>query len=436
MPQRVMGVWMIVVGVVGLAAAAVLVVFGRDLVRASQTGPRWKRRLIVAALALLSTMGVYHAGGRLIEVKTAAAAEDKTASLTESKLWQRVQATWTEADDAASGRKGAYPFDREGQEALLGALQAREADLDALAAAGLLTAPEAGLLQKDLARLTRGVQGKRPTEMRMATCYKPMMVMPARDSANRLADRLGLLQKLVEAKTLHPAAVMKVMGTVDADLAVLGTEKYLNQLRDEKRTKALDTRKAAAALAETIRARLPKALDLTSTRQWQVIQDAWKSVKPLADSGQSTTAQRKQATEKLKASAQAVAELTKAGALTEAEAGLLTAEAATLRNQMLLNPPTDTQIMCYDMMLILPARQSLQRLTKRLPLLQSIAQKGKVSPAVIGKVLPTIRADLAVLGDEAQASKLNADEHDRAKKLRTEAAAAVVAVEELLKGTK
>jgi len=612
-----MGVWLIVVGVVGLAAAAVLVLFGRDLVRASQTGPRWKRRLIVAALALLSAAGVYNVGGRLIEVKTAAAAEGKTGTLSESKAWQRVgetwteadnvasgrkgpypfdrkgkeallaalktregdldalvtakllsppeagllkkelarlavgvqekrptemrmatcydpvavvpardsarrlsdrvdlleklaavetlhpaatvkaliaieadlvvldkdehlkglrederpkavevrtkvaalvetvrarlpkapaliaapqwkrfQATWTEADDVASGRKGAYPFDRKGKEALLAALSERATDLDALGAAGLLTAPEAGLLKKDLSRLTRGVQAKRPTEMRMATCYKPMMFLPARDSANRLADRLELLGRLVEAKTLHPVATAKILVSIDKDLAVLGKEEHLKRLNEAERTKALETRKSAAALAETIRARLPQAQELTKTPQWQAVQDMWKFVKPLADSGQSTTAQRKQAEEKFKASAQAVAELTGTGTLTHAEAGLLTDEAATLRSRMLRNPPTDMQVKCYQMVLILPARQSLTRLTKRLPLLQSIAQSGKVSPAVVGKVLPTVRADLAMLNDEAQAARLGAGEQDRARKLRAEAAAAAAAIEKLVKGTK
>ena len=52
--------------------------------------------------------------------------------------------------------------------------------------AGLLSRPEAGLLEKELALLTGRVQAMRPTEMRMATCYEPMAFTPGSYSAARI----------------------------------------------------------------------------------------------------------------------------------------------------------------------------------------------------------------------------------------------------------
>ena len=58
MPQRVMTAWVIVIGIAGLLLVAVLAGFGRDLVRASRTGPRWKRRMVASAIVLLGLLGV------------------------------------------------------------------------------------------------------------------------------------------------------------------------------------------------------------------------------------------------------------------------------------------------------------------------------------------------------------------------------------------
>lgn len=58
MPQRVIWLWAVLLGLAGLVLAAALVLLGKDLLRASQTGPRWKRRVLTAALLLLAWAGV------------------------------------------------------------------------------------------------------------------------------------------------------------------------------------------------------------------------------------------------------------------------------------------------------------------------------------------------------------------------------------------
>lgn len=47
----------VLLGIAGLLVVAMMVLFGADLVRASRTGPRWKRALVTAALSLVSLLG-------------------------------------------------------------------------------------------------------------------------------------------------------------------------------------------------------------------------------------------------------------------------------------------------------------------------------------------------------------------------------------------
>ena len=59
-----------------------------------------------------------------------------------------------------------------------------------------------------------GVAAKRPAEMKMATCHEPMMVVPARDSLERLAERVGLLEQLATEQVLLPEVFEKTLGTM------------------------------------------------------------------------------------------------------------------------------------------------------------------------------------------------------------------------------
>lgn len=62
MLQRLTILWTVLLAAAGLALLAALALAGADLYRAARTGPRWKRRLLSAALAVLSAVGIVAAG--------------------------------------------------------------------------------------------------------------------------------------------------------------------------------------------------------------------------------------------------------------------------------------------------------------------------------------------------------------------------------------
>ena len=57
--DRFWNVWTLALGLLGLVIVVALVVIGLDLRRAKTRGPRWKRRIITAGLAVLAAVGAY-----------------------------------------------------------------------------------------------------------------------------------------------------------------------------------------------------------------------------------------------------------------------------------------------------------------------------------------------------------------------------------------
>ncbi len=58
MPHRVIGLWMVLVGVLGVILVALFVMVGIDARHASASGPRWKRKLLTTGLMLLTVVGI------------------------------------------------------------------------------------------------------------------------------------------------------------------------------------------------------------------------------------------------------------------------------------------------------------------------------------------------------------------------------------------
>ncbi len=253
MPQRTIN---LLAALFGLAAVAAIVIMGYDIQLAARTGPRWKRRLVGAGLALLAAFGQISCSKGDDPPLTDTATDVATDNLQDSSHWKRLLTIWKDAEDVASGKQGPYPFNKAGKKRMLNVLEKAGADIEALASAGLLCEAEAGLLKLDLARLTRGVQAKRPTEMRMATCYNPMSFVPARDSMEHLSARLPLLEKLATTDRLNPQVMEKVLVTIDKDVATLGKPENLKKLPEADRPKGEKMRKAAVAHIEKIRAKL------------------------------------------------------------------------------------------------------------------------------------------------------------------------------------
>jgi len=177
---------------------------------------------------------------------------------------------------------------------------------------------------------------------------------------------------------------------------------------------------------------IPAGAALDETEQWQAVLDAWKAVAPLAQTGKSTTAQREAVDKKLESAKQGITKLTESRLLSEAESQLLVSEAERLRGEMYRNPPTDCQITCYDMAFMPPAQMSMERLTKRLPLLKQMATDGKVQSAVLAKVVGSVEADMATLSSKEALKFLPAEQHEQAAELRKSAEATVAEIKGLL----
>jgi len=58
-PHRIWNLWTLALGMLGLVIVVALVVIGQDLRRAKTRGPRWRRRIIAAGLAVLAAVGAY-----------------------------------------------------------------------------------------------------------------------------------------------------------------------------------------------------------------------------------------------------------------------------------------------------------------------------------------------------------------------------------------
>jgi hypothetical protein len=198
-----------------------------------------RRRFMEAGLALLGALGLAPLGGPATRLARA-----ERRRLEGSEEWKRLLATWKEAEEIASGKRGSFPFDRAGKDRVLAELGRAQQELDQLVKAGLLAEPAAAILKKDLAVLRAGVVRFRPTEMKLTTCYKPMLAPDKHAlSLGRLRERLPLLERLAAGKGLQAPAVEKVLLGIERDLAQLGDRKLA--AADARLRKVLERKVAA-----------------------------------------------------------------------------------------------------------------------------------------------------------------------------------------------
>jgi hypothetical protein len=254
-------------------------------------------------------------------------------------------------------------------------------------------------------------------------------------SIDRLTERLPLLEQEARAQRVAPAVLARVVTTIEEDLEYLSTEGARNLMSPEDRAAAKDLRAKVQAQLDVIRKHLEEALPpLESTDEWALILKTWKTAAPLADSGESTTAQRETAKADLAEARKAAIALADAGVLLRAEADLLCAEADRLESAIYRNPPTESQIMCYDMAYLPPAGVSLERLARRLPLLEQLARSDRVESAVLRKVMPAVTADLATLADDKKLGELDSKQAASARELRERIEQALSSIEQQLGG--
>jgi hypothetical protein len=433
----------IVLVVAGFAVALLLAILGVDLVRACRTGPRWKRRLIGAGLVLLMAMGFSPAGGCSAtgEESTPAASAAPAASdkgLAEAKGWQRILAAWSEAEDIMSGKHVDYqPFSEKGLKKVLANLKKAEADTADLQKAKLITEPEAGLLLKDLGKLTFYAQKLH------ITCYDAPEIPPGWGSFNRLSERLPLLEKLASSEKIHREVVEKVLASIEADIQTLGKEESLKEFaKAEERQKAEKTRDAARAAVLRIRDRVwPPATTgadsektLDESKGWKRIVAAWNEAQEIASGKRGDypfdEAAKKRLLEDLKKAEADAADLQKAKRITEPEAALLLKDLDTLTTGVHTTVPTDAKkVACYEPMFFRPGRDSFNRLSDRLPLLEKLAAAVTLHPEVVEKVLVSIEADIQTLDKEESLEALaKTAEREKAEKTRDAARAAVLRI--------
>jgi len=512
MPQRVIGAWWIIVGVVGVTAVALWAVCGRDARAASRSGARWKRAMLAAGLSVLAAVGwtgrtsgaagpaaatttaettadtddesqivlaLFQMKAKLAELEKLTAARNidgravtdrcdtieslagvlgkagnvakltpkgqaevarllaltktrlsaaralvpiGTGDLARSRQWKIVTGAWNYAAPLATTGKSTTAQRKEADAKFKAAADA----LVVLTNAGLLSAAEASLFTIDAARLKSAITLNPPTDTQM-TCYDMAFMPPARASYTRLRQQVVLLKKIIAAKTLAPAAVDKVLGAIERDLAILA---------DPKQAKYVDGgQKAADALREEMLPLVAQVMRrmlaerVGQTAGWANVEGALAFGEALAP--QSTTAQRKEFDGKLAVASAALAALCQTAAITADDSTLVAGELERVRRGVYRRPPTDTKVTCYKMAYNPPASLSLKRLKARVAILKTLSESGRLNPAVLAKVLPTVRADLKMLSDEKELARLGKDRAE-AEGLRKQVEPMLAAIEKQL----
>jgi hypothetical protein len=407
MPQRAMSTIMVVAGCV-LALAFVIV--GVDLAAAAQRGPRWRRRLLGAGLVMLVALGFAPATPTQAATSPAAIAAPAKDSLAENTLWKRIMAAWQEAEEVASGKRGDYPFDEKGQKAMLQSLATSDADLKGLVEKGTLAAAEADLLREDLKGLVTSVQNKRPTEMRMATCYEPVAIeIPVAASFYRLSARLPLIKQLATTATLHPEAVRIILATLDTDLAQLDEPGAIDKIKiPEVQAAARKLRESARPEIEAIRLRVNPKVSLEKTPQWQRLLVTWKEAETAAAKDKIDVNDQGRLLVAIEQVRGDLDTLRQVGLLSDAEVQFLQSGIQDFGQPIYqkmasgkLNPETPSMMFtCYDSPRALPPPEnSLHGLSERLPILESLMAAGQLHPTAVERILATCETDLKNLLD-------------------------------------
>jgi hypothetical protein len=110
----------------------------------------------------------------------------------------------------------------------------------------------------------------------------------------------------------------------------------------------------------------------------------------------------------------------------------LRSDAERLRKDIVKNPPADSTVSCYNVAYLPPARESLERLTQRLPLVEGLVAREGLHPEACRKIVAALRRDLEVLGSEQELRKLSEAERTRSAELRRTAMERIARIEKKL----
>jgi hypothetical protein len=214
------------------------------------------------------------------------------------------------------------------------------------------------------------------------TCYAPMPVECV--VGYDLRQQLPLLEKLAAQDKLDAEVVRKVLLKAEQDLNRISDPRV--RMPGPERAKLDELRRQAEPIIKRLRERLgDDSGALERSAEWKTLVEAWK-----------VAAQSRDIKEKRKgldATSKAIEDLTNVGLLTVQESKLLTMELGRLEKDYLVATT------CYDSMFVPPSEESLERLSKRLPLLTALARGRKLHPKAMERIVAAVEADLAQLSD-------------------------------------
>jgi hypothetical protein len=388
-----------------LALAGVLVLAALALARRDRSrGPPWRRRLVTAGLGLLAALGCSDRGNAATPPAPPTPSQDR-AGLDARIEWQRLQALAEEGDAIASGQRGPYPFDAKGKQRLDARFVATGADLDALVAAGLLDRAEAELLAWRLGKLRGAVARFMTVEEQPVMCYAPMPPRDvARESADRLRERLPILERLVAARALHPRVLAKLLEAAEEDRRALAEAAGATAEQREVLS-------AAGAALDALATRVTADAALEASECWRRVRTVWAEAEEVASGRRGPypfdARGKEQLLVALGRAREDVLALAGERLLSAPEAALATEELAALTAGVQAKRPTEAlQATCYKPVPFTPDGPSLARLRERLPHLERLASGGVLHPVVVRKLVAAARADLAVVASaEAAAGK-------------------------------
>ena len=101
--------------------------------------------------------------------------------------------------------------------------------LESLVKTGGISRVEADLLKLEFENVREAIFRHPPSDSNV-TCYRQMVIPPAKKSLVRLQNRLPHVEKLAAAKNLQPSVVEKLVEAMEQDLAVLAEENERKQL--------------------------------------------------------------------------------------------------------------------------------------------------------------------------------------------------------------
>lgn len=450
MPHRLTSLTTILLGAAGLAVVTALFLMRRNVRHAADNGPKWKRRLVTAALTLAGGIGLAGCGGEGPTTTGEQPAEDgpepttvvtprvspaatETDTLSERAEWQALTETWRQAEEIASQEIFSYPFTVAEKQKLLADLHAAGQDVATLHAQGLLTELEAGLLAMELERLTDSVRSYRATsddDTRIyPTCYVTFFPIPAEVSLQQLTQRLDLLAEFAGDDTLQEAVTLKLLPAIQADIDILNTEEEFARINNSRRAEAAEVLQAAQAAVERITGTQPP-VTLEASTQWQALTETWRRAEEIAANEPYaypfTEAEQDALLSDLQTSSDDVDDLLTAGLLTEPEAGLLKLELTRLTDSVNAFRPVEMEMAtCYEPMMVIPAADALHRLEQRLDLLKALADDGAVNKGVVLRLLTAVQVDLDTLAVEELLGHLSDDQRVEAERVSSQAKAAI-----------